>query len=571
MIKNKKDIIIAISLAVILLVVFLTRINGYLFMEVLQEAKFVAAAIGMANIFDIFSPQLNGTAFFDAGPLYYLLLHISSLIFGGFTEFSARIPSVLIYLATFLLTYILVRRMTNKKYALTVSITTCSTVLLILFATISSPNMLSSCFSIGAILSAVTSTFTDNKKHKQWYYFWFWIGITLSMLTGGLKDIILPLAVVIPVIIATKRQKEFFSFSNFFPGIIILIGLIYATLLLSVKVNNNDNFVHIPELLKSIFTIDFSEKHYLCHYKKCLIVFLAGMMPWLFSFLTMIASYVLRMLKFCKNRYYFSEYKLTNERKVFCISAWAFIVSAILLAIYPQNNYATIIPTIYFGATAVAHYWYCYIESNRHKISIDISSLLLYSAIMIFTVAAVIVYFFFSQIQKTYIESLIPPLITVTLFVAIPGILAIVLKRRVLNYSVHILASILFFFILTGLLFNYINSFGENDLVNFSIKARKDGARLATYDIPNKYSMDYYFKSPVVFNSKMTAEEIFKNYGDTTEVYLVLKLADLAYFDKFFVYEIIATGKQYCEITNIKYLPKDEVKANPEIAPTDEN
>ncbi|MDO5305535.1 MAG: hypothetical protein Q4E87_08190, partial [bacterium] len=263
--------------------------------------------------------------------------------------------------------------------------------------------------------------------------------------------------------------------------------------------------------------------------------------------------------------------EMTNERKVFCISLWAFCVSAILLIIYPKNNYATLVPIIYFSSMMVSHYWYKHVVSDRHKISVNVSSLIYYSLIVLVTVAAVIVYFFFSQIQKTYIESLIPPLIIITLFVAIPGIIAIVLKRKVLNYSVHILSSVLFFFILTGLLFNYVNSFGENDLVNFSIKAKKDGARLATYDIPNKYSMDYYFKAPVVFNGKMTAEEIYKNYGDTTEVYLVLKLADLAYLDKFFVYEIIATGKQYCEITNIKFLPKDEVKANPEDAPVEGN
>jgi hypothetical protein len=128
-----------------------------------------------------------------------------------------------------------------------------------------------------------------------------------------------------------------------------------------------------------------------------------------------------------------------------------------------------------------------------------------------------------------------------------------------MNYSVHILFSITFFFLLTGLFFNYINSFGENDLVNFAIKARKDGARLATYDITNKFSMLYYYKSPIVFNKKMTPEEIHSKYGDVREVYLIVKLDDLSYFDKYFVYEILASGKKYCEITNIKYLPTDEL------------
>lgn len=570
MVKNKKDIIIGIALTALLLVVFLTRISAYLFMEVLQEAKFVGAAIGMANIFDIFSPQLNGSVFFDAGPLYYLILHISSLIFGGFTEFSVRFPSVIVYLSMFLVTYVLVRRMTNKKYALISAVTTSSLVLLILFSTISSPYMLSSCFAIGAILSVVTSVFSNNKKHKQWYFLWFWIGITLSVLIGGLQTVLLPLAVVIPVVVFSRRKKEFLTFTNFFPGVMIFVVVIYGALLLSCKINNYNHFTYIPELLEKIFVIDFSGKHYLCHFKKFAIAFVVGIMPWFFSFLAMIASYMSRVLKFLKNRYYFSQFEITNERKVFCISMWGFFVSLLLLVIYPKNNYATLIPTLFFAAMTVAHYWYKYVDMDRHKLSVNYSSLLFYSSILLVTVGTVIVYFFFSQIQKTYIESLIPPLIILTLFVAIPGIIAIVLRRKVLNYSVHAFSSVLFFFILTGLLFNYVNSFGENDLVNFSIKAKKDGARLVTYDVPNKYSMDYYFKAPVVFNGKMTAEEIFNNYGDTTEVYVVLKLADLAYFDKFFVYEIIATGKQYCEITNIKYLPKDEVKANPEIAPDEE-
>lgn len=571
MIKCKKDIIIAVSLGIVMLVAFLTRINGYLFMEVLQEAKFVAVAIGMANIFDIFSPQLNGSLFFDAGPLFYLFLHISSLIFGKFTEFSARIPSVFIYLATFLITYVLVRRMTNKKYALLAATTACSSALMILFSAIASPYMLSSCFSICAILSAVTSIFSNNKKHKQWYFLWFWIGMTLSVLTGGLKEVLLPALVVVPVFIFARRKKEFFAPSNFLVGFMIFAGIIYSALLLSCKINGNNHLVYIPQILKDVFTIDFSQKHYLCFLKNFLIVFILGIMPWLFSFSSMIASYFARILKYLKDRSYFNQFEMTNERKLFCISLWGLIVSILILFLYDFDNYAKVLPAVFFASVTVSHYWYKNISFDRHKLAINLSSLLFYSLMLLLTIAAILSYFFLSSIQKTYVESLIPPVIFVTLLVAIPGIIAILLKRKLLNYSVHVLASILFFFLLTGLLFNYVNSFGENDLVNFSIKAQKDGARLVTYDIPNKYSMDYYFKSHVVFNEKLTAEEIYSNYGDTAEVYIVLKLSDLAYFDKFFVYEIVATGKQYCEITNIKFLPKDEVSANSNVGPDEEN
>ena len=79
--------------------------------------------------------------------------------------------------------------------------------------------------------------------------------------------------------------------------------------------------------------------------------------------------------------------------------------------------------------------------------------------------------------------------------------------------------------------------------------------------------MTYYFADKVEFNKMLTADEIYQKYGNTRKTYLVLKHNDLSYFDKFFVYEVVTTGKQYCGITNIKYLPVDEVKEDPEAQP----
>lgn len=570
MLKAKKDILIVIAIAVFLLIAFLSKISGYLFMESLQEAKFVVAAIGMTNIFDIFYPQLNGFLFEEFAPLYYLVLNISSLIFGKFTEFSARFPSVIIYLTSFLISFLLIRRMTNKKYAAIASVIAFSSVLTILFATVSSPYMFASCFSVCAILSAVTALFSSNKKHKQWYFFWFWIGITLSVLSAGLNELLLPLFSVIPLFIFFSKKREFFSPVNFFSGLIIMCGVIYSALFLSCKAIDNNYSSFIQDFIKTSFYIEFSKEHYLSYFKNYLITFVIGFMPWIFSFLAMISSYVARLLKCIKNKFYLVPEEMTNEQKFFVVSLWCFIVSVLVLICYPNYNYAKLIPSVFFASMLVSHYWYKYINFDRHKISINFSSLFFYSVLLIFTISGILSYFLLSSVQKNYVVPLMPPVIFVTLFVAIPGIIAVSLKRKVFNYFVHVFSSVLFFFLLTGLFFNYVNSFGENDLVNFSIKAQKDGARLATYDIPNKYSMSYYYKGAVVFNQKLSADEIFSNYGDTAEVYLVLKLSDLAYFDKSFVYEIVATGKQYCEITNIKYLPNDEVSKNPDFIPTEE-
>ena len=74
--------------------------------------------------------------------------------------------------------------------------------------------------------------------------------------------------------------------------------------------------------------------------------------------------------------------------------------------------------------------------------------------------------------------------------------------------------------------------------------------------------MTFYYQKSVGFNGRYSAEDLFKLYGDTRKYYMVVKINDLIYLDRYFVYEVVETGKKYCAITNIKYLPSDEVRAN---------
>ena len=45
----------------------------------------------------------------------------------------------------------------------------------------------------------------------------------------------------------------------------------------------------------------------------------------------------------------------------------------------------------------------------------------------------------------------------------------------------------------------------------------------------------FYYKNEIQFNDKMLAKNIYANFGERTQLYTVLKLTDLAYFDKYFV------------------------------------
>jgi hypothetical protein len=542
------------------LAVILFRVKGYLFMETFSEAKYVAATINMNNIFDIFSPAVNGENISGAGPLYYFILNFFAMIFGGFSEFAVRVPSVLLSCFIFLVEFFILSNLTNKKYALTVSLITLTSVMSIFYMSISSPYMIAECFAILSVLLFISPFLLSSKNQSKSYFFFAWFALTLSVLIGDIRNCFVPLLTFIIIISFNKEEKNFSPYLDCFPGAIFFLCIVNLFFLLSAKVNNisglNMVIPYYKDFIKTTFLQIQSYETFMSVVKNIIPCFFVSLLPWTFCGLAIIPS---EIYLFSKRKFILSYKSLTNEEKFFRISIIAFFISIINPLVYCIKEPAILYSSVFFACCIIAHYWYMNIVENRYQKVIYFSSVLFYFLMAIVAILSVLLYFFLSSVQKTYVVSLIPPVIFLTLIVSIPGIIAVLLKRKIMNYSVHILFSITFFFLLTGLFFNYINSFGENDLVNFAIKARKDGARLATYDITNKFSMLYYYKSPIVFNKKMTPEEIHSKYGDVREVYLIVKLDDLSYFDKYFVYEILASGKKYCEITNIKYLPTDEL------------
>ncbi len=566
--QRQKELYISLLIGAFCIFVYFFRIKNYLLMDVFFEAKFAASALGMNGFSDIFVPKLNGQPFFEAGPFYYFILNLSALIFRRFSEFSVRFPSVVFAFSTVILTYFLTQRMVNKKFAIVATLTSLSSVIFIIFSSLSSPHMIAACFTVISILLAFTPLFINHEGHKKYYFFGFWLFSILAVLTNGLSSIWLPLIVVIPMYIVFKRSKDFFNVYHFLPGFMIFISGILCWLYCSYKISGSEYVLDIVAYSKPRLFVNTEISGYKHFLKYFALYFSVGFLPWIFSFLTILVSGPKKVIsEWIAKKNSNEKYAFNNGRKFLTLSLWAFICAISLYLIFGISDFPRLITTIFFACLVSSYYWYKQIFDNQHNKAIFVPSLLFYCTLIGFAIFSVIAYFFVTPIQKTYVESLMTPIISLTLLVAIPGLIAILLKRKVLNFSMHVILSILLFFVSTGLLYNYVNSFGANDLVNFSIKAKDDGTHLVTYDVDNKYAMTYYFANPVEFNPIMSAEEIFAKYGDTRDVYMVLKLSDLNYFDKFFVYEIVASGKQYCEITNIKYLPTDEVKADPEIEP----
>lgn len=565
MTKKNKKFLIFLCVGLFCLVIYACRLNNYLIMELFFEAKYASAAIAMKNLSDIFQPALNGEVFTSAGPLYYLIVKFCSLFFVKYSEIPIRLGSGIVMLTAAFGVYRALTETVNEKFAVIASFTTFSSLIFVIFSSISSPFMISSCFIILSIIFGLSSVLIVSDKENYVYNILFWIFAAFAVLTTDITAAVLPFVTVFPLVIVFGKIKEFFKPIKFLSG--LLVFLLFTFPILSKCMNVDYVVSNILAVKESLLSMNFIT-NYKFFLKYSVLYFIIGGMPWIFFYFLFFTAIPYLFFKKIKNRV-IHKTEIINDNLAFILTSaiWGFFCAAVFYVISGVTDFSRLTVCLYFASLICAFFWYKQLCENKYLKVGYAASILLYVSLIIASVGGIMAYFFINPVQKTYIDPLLPPLILVTLLVAIPGMIAIILKRNVLNFSVHIFISIIMFFMSTGLLYNYVNSFGENDLVNIAIKARQDKVNLATYDIIERYAMTYYFSDKVEFNKMLTADEIYQKYGNTRKTYLVLKHNDLSYFDKFFVYEVVTTGKQYCGITNIKYLPVDEVKEDPEAQP----
>ncbi len=468
---------------------------------------------------------------------------------GTLTEFSARIISVLIAFVTVFIIYFIFKKIINRNFAFLACLTSISTICFTIVTSVSSPAMMSSCLSVMSVLFGIAPLFVDCKQNEKKYFFLFWILLSMSALTLGFSAIIFPLFFILAAYLILGSFKLFIKPVNFLPGFAFFIIFIALWLLAGCKINGFDYLLEIAFYMKpKLFSLDnFSEfNNFITNF---FLYCFVGIMPWFFSLCAILIKTMRNLIKY---------FNVNKENQFVLLMLLALLLSLSIYILYGINDFCRITSPVFFASFIVAYYWYRLIFYGDYPKTLHVSSLLLYTSLISLAVGIVFTYIFLNPMQKLYIEPLMIPIITVTLLSAIPGIIAVLLKRNIVNYSIHILLSVLLFFIMNGIFFNYVNSFGSDDLVLLSKRAEKDNAVLVTFDIGDKYVMPYYYNNSVVFNDFISQEEIFDKYGDTKNIYIILKLTDLAYFDQFFTYEVVETGKHYCEITNLKLLNNNE-------------
>ncbi|MBN2641174.1 MAG: glycosyltransferase family 39 protein [Victivallales bacterium] len=168
---------------------------------------------------DWWHPCINGDIYFDKPLLSYWMITIPGLIVGYVDEFIIRLPSALAGLAGLWGTYVLGKKLWNRKVALAACWILLSASGFIFWSRKGAADM----ENMAAIILAVAWYFQCRDKAGFFSYFLFFFICIAGAHTKGLPAIIVPLAAIAPDLIRHNNWKKHFKVSFFAAGIICAV------------------------------------------------------------------------------------------------------------------------------------------------------------------------------------------------------------------------------------------------------------------------------------------------------------------------------------------------------------
>lgn len=154
---------------------------------------------------DPITPTLNYVAYLKTPPLFYWVNAASMKIF-GLNEFAARFPSALCGLLTVLTTYLIARRLYDRRTALLSAAILATSAGLVLQSRIVAIDMMLT-FWLTAALGAfsVASHWYDRPRDSGAPWYFFYLFCAMAVLTGGLIGILFPVVVIFAFLLLTRR------------------------------------------------------------------------------------------------------------------------------------------------------------------------------------------------------------------------------------------------------------------------------------------------------------------------------------------------------------------------------
>ena len=545
-IKKHSDLFIFLGLLLICYFVFFFNIGNYALMDV-DETRYVSMARDMFHSKDFLTLYLNGEYFFEKPPLYFWGECLSFAIFGKINEFTARFPVALYGTLSTLIVYFTGKKIVSRRFGFISAVilaTTLEFVMLAKFAILDI--VVTTCVGFSVMFGFLTQFVQDKNKKYFWWLFYIFSG--LAVMAKGIPGFVVPFAVMFFVTIANKTFKQVFRPQYILPGFLLFFLIVVPWHLIMFK-------IHDP-----LFFREYIIKHHLERFLNSneinreqpfyfyFITVLWGLIPWVFS---AIAVGITKLKSFKK----FAVENLSDRHKFLLFNVIAFAVTMLFFSSSSTKLITYILPVYFFTAFIMGALWESYVFDEKYKKPVNLSVYIL-GGICIF--AGVVTCFAkYVLPAQVYSDLLIIKWFCISL-VIIFGISSILCAVK--NFRKGVCACYALLIIITSafgtkLFYNMDYEFGQNDLMQFAKYAKENNKKIVVLNNERKYSVLYYYGSPVDKNTKSRVyfisqddkEEMAKlgHILDDRDVVVVVREKQMPQVDKTLDFDIILDGRKY--------------------------
>ncbi|MDD3420441.1 MAG: glycosyltransferase family 39 protein [Candidatus Gastranaerophilales bacterium] len=468
--------------------IFFHNIGSYPLLDI-DETRYVTMSREMLHNKDFLTLYLNGDFFFEKPPLYFWLESLSFVIFNQVSEFSARFPmSVDATLCCFLL-YFVGQKIVSRRFGVVSALILATSAEFLVMSKIAILDMvLATCIAFS--LYSGFMTFFCKEQNKKFFWWGFYLFSGLAVLAKGIPGVAIPFGSMFFAGLISKRFKEYFRPQYILPGSLIFFLTALPWHIIMFKMHDPlffNEYIMKHHLARFINSKDLGREQPWYYF---ILMMLWGLVPWVASFIAMIATSVKKFsLEFLKN---FNFEKLDNKGKFITLNIiyalftlWFFSSSSTKLMTY-------ILP-IYAPCAVILAWWWCdYIWADNNKKATNISVYILNSVLIIAAIGAAIAGLFLPKEISLIIEPV--KWFTVILLSVLPLVGIICAKN---NKKLGVFASYVAFMLVlsafgTHRYFNLDYSFGQNDLMKYAQYAQQNHLEIASYKFGRRFSLLYY-------------------------------------------------------------------------------
>ncbi len=542
--KKNKEIFGLCGLLIVCYCLYFFSMGSYPLIDV-DETRYVAMSKSMFHSGDLLTLYLNGDFFFEKPPLYFWLETLSFSVFKHVNEMTARIPVALSATFGVFLAYFAGKKISSKKYGMISALILATCFEFIVLGRIAILDML---LAVCIAASTFAGLFTLFCRENYRKYFWWlaYIMAGFAVMAKGVPGVAIPALTIFFSYLIARRWKELFNPLYIVPGVIMFLIVCLPWHVVMLKMHGHEFY---REYIYKHHFERFANSHELGRKQPFLYfvpVFFIGFLPWAFSFVSQMIAY---FKKSCKNTVqYFSKFNDLQPLAQFLVLNVVFFLIVFLFYSAASTKLPTYILPAFFPASLIlGKFWFDYIFKDENERAINLSTLVMNFVFIISAIGLFIAPIFIRDVDDPgMIAMQIPGVILIMTFVVV-NIFSIFKDKKVLHFLSIISFMALLSMFATKFIFPYVVSFQQDELVEYSKRAKAKNEKLVSWGFGKRYSMLYYGGSDVEFLENSDPSQL--SIEPDTFVIVTNKKCDE--FSKYYDFETLKTGHKYSLLTNL--------------------